>query len=181
MKVICFLGNPGKKYQSTRHNAGFLCGDFLATQYSFSDWKEEKKAFGSVCNGVINGEKVFFLKPSTFMNLSGKSLSAMVQFYKVSTEDVVVIYDDKDMAFGKIRFRAQGSSGGQNGIKNIITTLGTDSIPRIKIGISTQHQSYFTDTSAFVLSSFTPEEKTYLDQEVFPQVQGVLEDILKET
>lgn len=180
MKVLCFLGNPGQQYQCTRHNAGFLCGDFLAKQYSCSQWKEEKKFFGTTCNGTFLGEKVWLIKPSTFMNLSGKSLHALAQFYKIPTQDMLVLYDDKDMEFGKIRFRKQGSSGGQNGMKDIINTFGTDSISRIKIGIGTQNQTYFSDTSAFVLSVFTAEEKTQLENDIFPRVQEKVKEFLEE-
>ncbi|MCD5382835.1 aminoacyl-tRNA hydrolase, partial [Candidatus Gracilibacteria bacterium] len=112
MKILVGLGNPGKKYENTRHNVGFSFLDFFAKKNNFGDFKDEKKFFGEISEGNIGGEKVILLKPQTFMNLSGKSVQAILNFYKIDFEDFFVIYDDKDLDFGKIRFREKGSSGG---------------------------------------------------------------------
>ena len=176
MKLLCFLGNIGDKYENTRHNAGFLCADFFQKERGFSSWKEEKKFFGSIAEGILNGEKVLFLKPHTFMNLSGKSVQACMQFYKIERRDICIIYDDKDLPFGKIRYREKGSSGGQNGIKDIIRVLGSEKFDRIKIGIGNDKQAFFKDTADFVLSKFSSDERVELDQEIFPEVQIMLEE-----
>ncbi len=171
MKIYCFLGNIGKEYEKTRHNVGFLCGDFLHHCFGFSEWKVEKKFFGAVSEGVINGEKTIFLKPHTFMNQSGKSLLALYQFYKTNISDLCIVYDDKDMVLGKIRYRPRGSSGGQNGMKHIISVFGTDEISRIKIGVGNEKQAYFTNTADFVLSRFSSDELSFLETDIFPKVK----------
>ena len=176
MKIYCFLGNIGKEYEKTRHNVGFLCGDFLQNKLGFSEWKKEKKFFGEISEGIINGEKTIFLKPHTFMNLSGKSLLALHQFYKTDILDICVIYDDKDMVLGKIRQRKKGSSGGQNGIKNIISVFGTDEISRIKIGVGNERQAYFNNTADFVLSNFSNDEMSLLETDIFPEIQKIITD-----
>ncbi len=174
MKIYCFLGNIGKEYEKTRHNVGFLCGDFLREKLNFSEWKKEKKFFGEIAEGMVNGEKTLFLKPHTYMNASGKSLLAVHQFYKTEISDICVIYDDKDMVLEKIRYRKKGSSGGQNGIKNIISVFGTDEISRIKIGVGNEKQVYFNDTADFVLSKFSSDELSFLETDIFPQVFTLL-------
>lgn len=176
MKLFCFLGNIGEQYNNTRHNAGFLCADFLQQKRQFSEWKTEKKFFGSISEGIWNDEKVILLKPSTFMNLSGKSLISVMNFYKISTEDICIIYDDKDMVFGKIRYRNKGSSGGQNGVKDIIRVLGSEEFDRIKIGIGNEKQGFFSNTADFVLSQFSNEEREILSMELFPKVQKEIEE-----
>ncbi|HID92241.1 TPA: aminoacyl-tRNA hydrolase [Candidatus Gracilibacteria bacterium] len=174
MKIYCFLGNIGKEYEKTRHNVGFLCGDFLREKFNFSQWKKEKKFFGEISEGILNGEKTIFLKPHTFMNASGKSLLALYQFYKTEISDICVIFDDKDMILEKIRHRKKGSSGGQNGIKNIISVFGTDEISRIKIGVGNEKQAYFKDTADFVLSNFSSDEISFLQTEIFPKVLDIV-------
>lgn len=183
MKLFCFLGNIGKKYEKTRHNAGFLLADFLQKNWNGSEWKDEKKFFGEICEVKKAGfaeknEKVIFLKPGTLMNLSGKSLLAIIKFYKIPTEDIVVFYDDKDLDFGVIRLREKGSAGGHNGVKNIIRVLGTQEFSRIKIGVDTQMRKKFPSTADFVLANFSASEMEELHEKIFPEIEEKIKEIL---
>ncbi|MDP0487909.1 MAG: aminoacyl-tRNA hydrolase [Fusobacterium sp. JB021] len=133
MKLIIGLGNPGKKYEKTRHNIGFMVVDEISRKLNLNNFKEKFK--GLLIETSYNNEKLFLLKPQTYMNLSGESIVELVNFYKLDIEkDVIVIYDDMSMDFGKIRIREKGSAGGHNGIKSIISFLG-DKFTRIKVGI----------------------------------------------
>ena len=127
MYLIVGLGNPGREYEHTRHNAGFDAIDVLAGKLG-ADVKE-KKHKGLCGKGMIAGEKVILLKPQTFMNLSGESVRAAADFYKIDAEHMIVLYDDIDLDVGKLRVRAKGSAGGHNGIKNIIAHMGTQEFP----------------------------------------------------
>lgn len=134
MYIIVGLGNPGEKYRKTRHNMGFETIDILADEMGISvDVKKHKALCGA---GMIGTQKVVLAKPQTFMNLSGESVRALVDFYKIDPEtNLIVIYDDISLVPGKLRIRAKGSAGGHNGIKSIIAHLGTDKFARIKIGV----------------------------------------------
>jgi PTH1 family peptidyl-tRNA hydrolase len=179
MKLIIFLGNPGKKYEKTRHNAGWMCGDVLQKKWGFSPFTPEKKFFGDVSAGTKNGEKVLFLKPTTFMNLSGKSALAASQFYKIDPQDILVIFDDKDQDFGNVKFRESGSAGGHNGIKDIIRAFGTENIARVKIGVdSARRTDHNISTSDFVLADFTTDELNALQQDLFPLAEEKIENWL---
>jgi len=134
MRWIVGLGNPGPAYQSTRHNVGFMVIDELARRWNISVTQSKFKAL--VGEGHVKGEKVHLLKPMTYMNLSGESLRAFLDFYKADIADLIVVYDDLDTPLGKIRLRYQGSSGGHNGIRSIIQHLGTQQFNRIRMGIS---------------------------------------------
>ena len=157
MKLIVGLGNPGAKYAGTRHNAGFSVIDELAERHNIKvDTCKHKALIGK---GVINGEKVILAMPQTFMNLSGESVRAIMDFYKLTVDDLIVVYDDIDLDVGKIRIREKGSAGGHNGIKSIIGGLNSQSFPRVKIGVGAKpHPDY--DLADWVLSNFTgPEDK----------------------
>lgn len=132
-KLIVGLGNPGKQYEKTRHNAGFIALDVLLDKFGFTSKTEDFK--GILYTSMINNKKVFLLKPQTFMNLSGESLIQVINFYKIDLNDVIVIYDDKDLDIGVTRFRFKGSAGGHNGVKHIFQQLGTQEIQRLKVGI----------------------------------------------
>lgn len=149
MKLIVALGNPGKQYAFTRHNAGFLMADFYAQEHNFSINRIKFK--GLVGETVISGEKILFLKPQTFMNLSGESVREAADFYKIPSEDILVIYDDISLELGRLRIRRKGTDGGHNGIKNIIYHLNSDVFPRVKIGINEKRLGTVKD---FVLSPF---------------------------
>ena len=133
-KLVVGLGNPGSKYHETRHNVGFMAIDLMAKELGLT-FSEEKTFKAEVASTFLNGEKVYFVKPTTFMNESGKAVHALLSYYGLDIEDLVVIYDDLDMEVGKIRLRAKGSAGGHNGIKSIIKHIGTQEFKRIKIGI----------------------------------------------
>ena len=153
MKLIAGLGNPGLKYEATRHNAGFMTLDALALKLNVSF--EQKKFQASFTQCFYKGEKLLLLKPETFMNLSGFALREAVNFYKLEAEDILVIYDDMDLLPGEIRVRRSGSAGGHNGMKSCIEQLGTDKINRIKIGIGHPLASTVVD---YVLERFSREE-----------------------
>ncbi|MFA5916695.1 MAG: aminoacyl-tRNA hydrolase [Candidatus Gracilibacteria bacterium] len=172
MKLIVGLGNPGKDYEFTRHNLGFLFLDYLKEKKGFSDFKEESKFKGSISNGFIKGEKTILLKPLTYMNISGESLRKVVDFYKVDLEDMIVIYDDISMDFGKIRFKDTGSAGGHNGVKSIISHFG-DKWKRIKVGIGL-NTNY--DVSDWVLSKFTKDELDNLQDEIFYKIYDLVSE-----
>lgn len=139
VKMIVGLGNPGSKYDNTKHNVGFMAIDQLAHRYSV-DFTEEKNFKALVGSTFINSEKIYFVKPITFMNNSGIAVKALLTYYNIAIEDMIIIYDDLDMEIGKIRFRQKGSAGGHNGIKSIIAHIGTQEFDRIKIGIGRPKQ-----------------------------------------
>lgn len=134
VKLLVGLGNPGSKYHETKHNVGFMAIDLLAKELGVS-FTEEKNFKAEVTSSFIDGEKVYLVKPTTFMNLSGRAVRSLLAYYNIPIEDFIVIYDDLDMEVGKIRFRQKGSAGGHNGIKSIILETGTQVFDRIKIGI----------------------------------------------
>ncbi|OEH92633.1 aminoacyl-tRNA hydrolase [Bacillus solimangrovi] len=133
MKLIVGLGNPGKKYERTRHNAGFIAIDELANQLNISLTKS--KFNGVYGDGVVNGEKVILLKPLTYMNLSGESIVPMMNYLNIDLDDLMVIYDDLDLPTGKVRLRVKGGTGGHNGLKSIKQHTGSTEFKRIRLGI----------------------------------------------
>lgn len=158
MKLVVGLGNPGDKYAKTRHNIGFEVINRLQKNLNIVGEKDKFQGFLSEKN--IDGEKVLFLKPQTFMNLSGNSIAAVVNFYKIDAKnDMIVIYDDMDLPVGKMRVKEKGSSGGHNGIKSIISHLG-DEFLRIKCGIGKSKD----DTVDFVLGQFDKSEQEIVDK-----------------
>lgn len=166
MKLIVGLGNPGKEYQNTRHNVGFMVLDnFLGND---AKWKEKFNSLYFETNS--NGEKVIFIKPLTYMNLSGNAVRKFVDFYKVDHNDVLLIQDDLDLPFLKYKLKYKSSSGGHNGIKSVISSLGTDEIPRLKIGIANDKS---VDTKSYVLGKIG---KT--DLENFNKISKIFNDII---
>ncbi len=160
MVIIAGLGNPTKEYEHTRHNVGFDTIDCIADQYGISI--NEKKHRALVGKGMIEGQKVILLKPQTFMNLSGESIRAAVDFYKVDEkEELIVIYDDISLPPGQLRIRKKGSAGGHNGIKNIIAHLGHDTFMRIKVGVGEKPAGY--DLADYVLGHFSKEDRAIMD------------------
>ena len=153
--MIVGLGNPGKKYEFTRHNTGFLCVDLYAEQHGF---KIDRLKFKSLIGETkINGKRCLFVKPQTFMNLSGEAVRDAAAFYKIPPEKIIVIFDDISLDVGKMRIRRKGSDGGHNGIKNIIYHLSSELFPRIKIGIGAKpHPDY--DLADWVLTPFSKED-----------------------
>lgn len=156
MKLICGLGNPGNEYKNTRHNVGFMVIDHYCEGEKFST-----KFKGLYLEKNINGEKVIFLKPQSYMNLSGEVVKPFSDFFKVSHEDILIIRDDLDLPLGKARIKFDSASGGDNGIKSIINTLGGKDFYQFKIGISNDKSR---DTKDYVLGSFAPKERDILDK-----------------
>lgn len=155
MYIIIGLGNPTDKYQATRHNIGWDAITRISDDYRISlDIKQHKALCGK---GYIEGEKVIIAQPLTYMNLSGESVRAFVDFYKVTPEEIIVIYDDISLDVGQLRIRKKGSAGGHNGIKSIIQHLGTDEFPRIKVGVGDKPKDW--DLADYVLSRFQAEEQ----------------------
>lgn len=155
MRIIIGLGNPTEKYQATRHNIGWDAVTRLSDDYRIPMNQKKHKA---ICGtGYIEGEKVILVKPLTYMNLSGESVRELVDFYKVDSEDIIVIYDDVSLDVGQLRIRKKGSAGGHNGIKSIISHLGADEFPRIKVGVGEKPKDW--DLADYVLSRFKGEEE----------------------
>jgi|SRR6185295_11775955 len=175
MLLFVFLGNIGKQYELTRHNAGFLFGEHLRKAWNFGEWKEMPKFFGRIAEGEYHGEKIIFLEPETFMNLSGKAVVAVKNFYKIPTANITLFYDDKDLEFGTLRFREKGSSAGHRGVADCIAALGTEEIQRWKIGIDTPERLKFENTADFVLAKFSKKEQEELGF-IFKNLEEELED-----
>lgn len=154
MFLIVGLGNPGTEYAATRHNIGFDMITYLSDKYRIPMRGKEGKAI--VGKGFIEGQKVMLAQPQTYMNLSGESVRALMDYYKLDEEDLVIFYDDVSLPVGQIRIRAKGSAGGHNGIKNIIQHLGTQEFPRIKIGVGAKPEQ--GDLVKHVLGRFGKEE-----------------------
>ena len=149
--LIVFLGNPGLKYEQTRHNAGFMTADALEKELGVKINRSRFKAL--TATATIGGESVMLMKPQTYMNLSGEAVIQAVKFYKIAPENVLVVSDEMSLPIGKLRIRTKGSAGGHNGLKNIIAQLGTDSFPRIRLGVGAPpHPDY--DVADWVLSVF---------------------------
>ena len=154
MKLIVGLGNIGNKYTFTRHNAGFMLLDSIALNSGLT-FKENSKLKSLIANFKTGNEDYLLIKPTTFMNLSGEAVRAVVDYYKINKEDILVIFDDISLELGKIRFRPNGSDGGHNGIKSVIQHMGTNDIARLKIGIGPQPNM---PSEVFVLQNFSKEE-----------------------
>lgn len=162
MKLIVGLGNPGKQYDKTRHNIGFEVIDVLSDRLNIPlNQAKLKGVFGA---GYVNGEKVFLLKPLTYMNLSGESIRAVMDYFEINDDELVVIYDDLDLPVGKIRLRQKGSAGGHNGIKSTIAHLGTQEFNRIRVGIDRPPSGM--KVPDYVLGRFTKEEQAVMDETV---------------
>lgn len=176
MKLIIGLGNPGKEYANTRHNAGFLCADFLQQDFGCEPFAPDKKMSASMASRTIGDEKVLFVKPDTFMNHSGTAVSALLQFYKLSPSDIAVIHDDLDIAPGTYKTTASSRAAGHNGVQDIIERLGTQDFFRIRLGIGrpTEVLGACIPAHDFVLQDFSPEELAALTA-LFPKIK---EDVL---
>ena len=172
MKLIVGLGNPGKKYEHTRHNMGFDVVTLFGDNAQIDIDKESFK--GLVGRGKVFGEDIYLLKPQTFMNLSGESVKEIVSYFKIPVEDIIVVFDDMALEPGKIRLRQGGSSGGHKGMQNIIDNLGTSDIKRVRVGIG--EPTY--DTIDYVLSKPTKDEKPLIE-EAIESASNALIDILK--
>ena len=163
MYIIVGLGNPGKEYAHTRHNVGFETIDILADRMGIE--VEEKKHKGLCGKGILAGQKVILLKPQTYMNLSGESIAEIVNFYKLDPEsEMLIIFDDISLAPGNIRVRKKGSAGGHNGIKSIISSVGTSNFMRIKVGVGEKPQGW--DLADHVLGRFSGEDRARVEEAI---------------
>jgi len=150
-RMIVFLGNPGPRYENTRHNAGFMTADAVEKKLGVSINRLRSRAL--TARGTIDGEAVLLVKPQTWMNLSGEAVAPLASYYKVPPERILVVSDEVALAVGKLRLRRSGSAGGHNGLKSIIASLGTDAFPRLRIGVGAPpHPDY--DMADWVLSGF---------------------------
>lgn len=194
MKLIIGLGNPGKEYENTRHNIGFMVIDYYLNNVSIipnnkqmntktiqdvinnfhnsTTWQKKFNALYTTLN--INNEKVYFIKPQTYMNLSGDSIKEFVHYYKIDPKDILVIHDDLDLPIGKIRIKINSSAGGHNGVKSIIEKLGTNNFARLKIGIKNVIN---IDIKDYVLGTFNKEEMETLTK-LFPKLIEIINSFL---
>lgn len=169
MKLIVGLGNPGMQYAATRHNVGFEVIDSLAETYNISVVKNKYKAL--IGDGNIGGEKVILMKPQTYMNLSGEAVRACMEFHKITSEDLIVIYDDISLDVGQLRIRKSGSAGGHNGIKNIIAQIGTQEFPRVRFGVGEKPAGW--DLANYVLGRFPEEEMKVVGPKIGDAVKAI--------
>jgi PTH1 family peptidyl-tRNA hydrolase len=169
-RLIVGLGNPEAKYHQTRHNIGFEAVDTLAQSWHFS-WQEHRRFHGWFAEGLVAGQKIALLKPSTYMNRSGQAVRAVLDWYKLSPESLLVIYDDMDLPIGRLRLRLSGSAGGHNGMKSIISHIGGEHFPRLRLGIGKALDK--TLTTSHVLGRFTPEERPLVEQSLQLAVEAV--------
>lgn len=172
--IVACLGNPGREYENTRHNMGFIAADVMAKKWGFT---MKKLKFKSLCgDALVGGKRALFLKPSTYMNKSGESVRDAMQFYKVPIENVIAISDDISLPVGKMRIRRSGSDGGQKGLRSIIYLTGSDAFPRIRIGVGAKPHPDM-DLAAWVLSRFSADEAKTLER-VFDDAATAVELII---
>ena len=169
MKLVAGLGNPGRDYAGTRHNIGFGVIARISDKYNIPLTGKEHKA---ICGkGMIGGEKVILAQPQTFMNLSGECVRSLVDDYKLESEDIIIAYDDIDLEVGQLRIRSKGSAGGHNGIKNIISHLGTNEFPRVKVGVGGKPEG--GDLVRHVLGRFSREDEKMIGEVLDVAVEAV--------
>lgn len=170
MYIIAGLGNPGLPYEGTRHNVGFDVIDAIAKEYNISVDYRKNRAF--IGKGIIGGQKVILAKPQTYMNLSGESIRGLADYYKIDEEtELIIIYDDVSLDVGQLRIRKKGSAGGHNGIKSIISHLGTDVFLRVKVGVGEKPKKY--DLADYVLGHFSKEERQQMEEGYGQAVKAV--------
>lgn len=168
--IVVFLGNPGLKYEGTRHNAGFMACDAMAEAKGVSVNRSRFRALTASC--TVAGESVLLMKPQTYMNLSGEAVKQAAAFYKVKAENIIVVSDEVSLPIGKLRIRQKGSAGGHNGLKNIIQCLGTDQFPRIRMGVGAPpHPDY--DMADWVLSVFRNQDAADMAESAKRTAQAV--------
>ncbi|CRZ21138.1 peptidyl-tRNA hydrolase [Kingella kingae] len=174
IKLIVGLGNPTAEYEKTRHNAGFWFLDELAWQWKAS-WKNEKKFFGDIARVSRPDGEVWLLKPDTYMNLSGKAVQALVQFYKIAPEEILVVHDELDIDCGAIRFKLGGGNGGHNGLKDIQAKMGTPNFYRLRLGIG--HPGDRALVVGFVLNKPSAAERELVDAAIAKSLRA-MDDIM---
>ena len=169
MKLFVGLGNPGKKYTNNRHNIGFMALNQIANDHSFSPWKN--KFQGQITDGKLGDEKVILLKPETFMNLSGQSVSETIKFYKIKIEDIIVFHDELDLAPAKLRVKISGGHAGHNGLRSIHQHIGAD-YHRVRMGVG--HPGHKDRVANYVLSDFAKNDQNWLQDLLFGISDGAI-------
>jgi PTH1 family peptidyl-tRNA hydrolase len=175
LKIIAGLGNPGTEYEKTRHNVGFMALDALAKKHGVAIWKNKFDAKIGEC--IIDGEKTLLVKPETYMNLSGEAIGPLLNWYKLDSADLAVIHDDMDIETGTARIRMKGSAGGHNGIKSILSHVGTEDFARFRIGIGRPPKGW--TVVDYVLARFNDEDKAKIDETIAKIVVPALECYIK--
>lgn len=176
MKIIVGLGNPGKAYETTRHNAGFMAVDFTLKDSDDVRWQNNFRSL--VAEPTMDAKKILFVKPQTFMNESGKAVKAICDFYKINlAEDLLVVHDDKDLPLGTIKTTDDSSAAGHKGVQNVIDALSTQNFHRIRIGVNLPGN--LLPTEAFVLQAFAPEDFNKFNTEILPKVKLAVEKFIK--
>ncbi len=173
MKLIIGLGNPGEKYTNTRHNAGFLFLDFLQEALEMESFHEEKKFQAALSSGSLAEQKILLVKPLTFMNDSGSAVAALLRFYKLTPQDILVVHDELDLPLGTFKKTSDSRAAGHNGVQNIIDMLGTQEFPRLRIGISRpipEENGVCISVHDYVLQKFPPEEEQPI-RNLFPKMK----------
>lgn len=180
MKILIGLGNPGKKYEHTRHNVGFLALDAVAGYWKLDIGNWNAKFHSLILDTEVDNERIILVKPETFMNESGTAVQEICNFYKVDfSKDVLVLHDEIDLPFGTLRETPSSSAAGHNGIKDIIEKLGTQDFHRLRIGVESRASRAEIPTEAFVLQKFSDEELKNLESEIFPKIKTAVMQFLK--
>jgi len=172
LKIVVGLGNPGSKYEFTRHNIGFRIVDSLARDIEI-EFKRVKSYYSLISRGMINNHKVILVKPQTFMNLSGRAVSKVVSYYKIPLRDLLIVYDDLNLELGQVRIRKKGSAGGHNGIESIMQYLNSEDVPRLRIGIGNPLANFNFDCVSYVLSNFNDDEKDKIKEVIQLSTEAV--------
>jgi len=172
MKLIIGLGNPGKEYEKTRHNVGFMMADKIKEKYDFPDFEFKKIFNAEISKNNIDSKEILLVKPQTFMNLSGEAIRAVLDFYKLAPDDILVIHDDIDLALGKYKITEGSGSAGHNGVQDIMDKLSTKDFKRVRIGVGNANLRSIIDPADFVLQRFSEEE--------LKAIENISEDILEE-
>ena len=173
MYLIAGLGNPGRKFEHTRHNTGYMCVDEFAARHEIGFDKSVMKALMGEC--FVHGEKIIILKPQTYMNLSGECISEFVNYYKIEPHKLIVIYDDVDFPLGTVKIRKSGSAGTHNGMKNIIEHIKTTDFPRVRVGIGCEAD---IELYNYVLSAFSKDEAVLIEKSI-KRVSDILDEIIQ--
>lgn len=177
MKLIVGLGNPGKKYERTRHNVGFLIVEALReklSEFQISKWELSKKFNAEICGGSVNNQKILLAKPQTFMNESGVSVGLIGHFYKITPADLIVVHDDKDLKLGDVRVQVDRSHAGHNGVRSIIEHLGTQNFLRVRVGVASDNEKKMEDTAKFVLAKFGLLERSKVKETIQKSVDEIM-------
>ncbi|MBD3311635.1 MAG: aminoacyl-tRNA hydrolase [Candidatus Magasanikbacteria bacterium] len=179
MKLIIGLGNPGKKYEKTRHNVGFMVLDKLHNKLlnkGVSEWQLSKKFNAMISGLTVSGEKIILAKPMTFMNASGQAVQLIAHYYKISPEDIIIIHDDKDIELGEIKIQNERGDAGHNGIRSIQKNIKSNEFTRIRVGIGSSDKK-MKDVSKFVLSKFSIFERKKVDDTINKAVNILLKKL----